>query len=67
MIKVDGSFEGKTGAHIECIISGDSELVAAEYAAITMALTGDKKGKIILNRALEIMEKEINDEEERSK
>ena len=67
MIKVDGIFKGKKAVCISCEISGDAELLAAEYAAITQSLTSNEKGRIILNRALEIMEKEINDEEERSK
>lgn len=67
MIKVDGSFKGENGAHISCRVSGNAELVAAEYASLTLGLIGDEKGRYIIQRAEEIMKKEINDEEERSK
>lgn len=67
MIKCAGNFSGKNkkGADIMCEISGNAELVAAEYATITQALLKSKGGQIILDRATDIMKKEINDNEEK--
>lgn len=67
MIKCDGNFSGenKKGADIMCMIQGNSELVAAEYATITMALLKSEGGQIILDRATDIMKKEIDENEEK--
>lgn len=67
MIKCDGNFSGKDnkGADVICEIRGNSEIVAAEYATITMALLRSEGGQIILDRATDIMTKEINEDEEK--
>ena len=67
MIKCEGDFtgKGKKGADIMCEISGNAELVAAEYATITQALLKSEGGQIILDRAMDIMKKEINEDEEK--
>lgn len=67
MIKCEGEFSGrnKKGANVRCVISGNGELVAVEYATITLRSMGDEGGRRILERATDIMKKEINDYEEK--
>lgn len=64
MIAADAGFED-IGAQCFCRISGNAELIAVEYAAITLALMKKQGGQAILDRATDIMKKEINEHEEK--
>lgn len=55
----------KTGADCAVNITGNSEAIAVEYAAITIALMRVKGGQAILDIATDIMKKEINEHEEK--
>lgn len=46
-------------------ISGNAEAVAVEYASITRALIKSEGGQAILDRAMDIMKKEIDEHEEK--
>lgn len=65
MIRAETIFNGKDGADCSAEITGNAEAVAVEYATITMALTRSEGGQAILDRAMNIMEKEINEHEEK--
>lgn len=68
MIKIEGKLLEENGASVNCSMSGSAELIAFEYAVITKQLLDSKKGQAILERATDILEKimkENNDEEER--
>jgi hypothetical protein len=67
MIKCDSRYSGKnkTCADISVHIQGNNELIAAEYVAITMELLKSEGGQRILDRATDILKKEINDHEEK--
>ena len=67
MIKCDSRYSGeyKTRANIAVHIKGNGELIAAEYVAITMELLKSEGGQRILDRATDILNKEINDHEEK--
>ena len=67
MILADAKFNEDIGATCLCKISGNAELIAVEYATLTKALIEADGGQTILDRAMDIMKKEINDEEKRSK
>ena len=67
MILIDAKFNEDNGATCLCNISGNAELIAVEYATLTKALIEADGGQTILDRAMDIMKKEINDEEKRSK
>lgn len=65
MIVADAQFHEDKGAQCLCKISGNAEAIAVEYAAITKALMQAKGGQAILDRAMDIMKKEINEHEEK--
>lgn len=66
MILADAKFnEDDNGAQCLCKISGNAELIAVEYATITKGLINQKGGQAILDRAMDIMKKEINEHEEK--
>ena len=66
MILVDAKFhEEDNGAECLCQIYGNAELIAVEYAIITKGLLNQKGGQTILDRAMDIMKKEINEHEEK--
>ena len=61
-------YNGQKEADCHVSISGNAEAVAVEYASITQALMKSDGGQAILDRAMDIMKKEIDEhEEERSK
>lgn len=65
MILADAKFnEDDNGAQCLCKISGNAEVIAIEYATITKALI-EEGGQAILDRAMDIMKKEINEHEEK--
>ena len=64
MIKAEAAFNGK-GADCTAEISGNAELIAVEYATITKSLMKIGGGQAILDRAMDIMKKEINEHEEK--
>lgn len=68
MIRVEATlYDGNSRADCLCSISGNGEAIAVEYATLTKALMKADGGQTILDRAREIMKKEINvDEEKRS-
>lgn len=55
----------KTSADCAASITGNAEAVAVEYATITMALMRSEGGRHILDRATDIMKKEIDEHEEK--
>lgn len=65
MILVDAKFHEDNGATCLCEISGNAELIAVEYAAITQGLIKVDGGQAILDRAMDIMKKEIDEHEEK--
>ena len=65
MIVADAQFHEDKGAQCLCKISGNSELIAVEYATITQGLMRQQGGQAILDRAMDIMKKEINEYEEK--
>ena len=65
MIHADAKFHEDNGAECLCEISGNAELIAVEYAAITKALMQADGGQTILDRATDIMKKEIDEHEEK--
>ena len=68
MIVADAQLHEEKGAQCLCKISGNAELIAVEYATITQGLLRQQGGQAILDRAMDIMKKEINEyEEKRSK
>ena len=65
MILADAKFYEENGATCLCEISGNAELVAVEYATITKGLINQKGGQAILDRAIDIMKKGIDEHEEK--
>lgn len=65
MILADAKFHEENGADCLCRITGNAELIAVEYATITQGLMKHPGGQIILDRAMDIMKKEINEHEEK--
>lgn len=65
MIHVDAKFHEDNGATCLCEISGNAELIAVEYAVITQGLMKQQGGQAILDRAMNIMKKEIDEHEEK--
>lgn len=65
MIVADAQFNEDIGAHCLCKISGNAELIAVEYATITKGLMNQQGGQAILDRAMDIMKKEIDEHEEK--
>ncbi len=65
MILADAKFHEENGAQCLCKISGNAEEVAIEYAAITLSLIRAEGGQAIIDRATDIMKKEINEHEEK--
>lgn len=64
MIVADAQFHEDNKATCLCKISGNAELITVEYA-ITEGLINQKGGQAILDRAMDIMKKEINEHEEK--
>ena len=58
-------YDGKTNADCCVSISGNAEAIAVEYATITKALMQADGGQAILDRAMDIMKKEIDEHEEK--
>ena len=58
-------YDEKTSADCAVTITGNSEAIAVEYATITVSLMRAKGGQAILDRATDIMKKEINEHEEK--
>lgn len=65
MILADAKFYEENGAQCLCTISRNAELIAVEYAAITQGLLNHEGGQAILDRAMDIMKKEIDEHEEK--
>ena len=65
MIRAQATIKSKNGADCITEITGNAELIAVEYASITRGLMQADGGKAILDRAMDIMEKEINEHEEK--
>lgn len=66
MILSDAKFhKDNNEAKCLCQISGNAELIAVEYATLTKALMQAEGGQVILDRAMDIMKKEINEHEEK--
>lgn len=65
MIKSNATFKSKKGADCITEITGNAELIAVEYASITLGLLQANGGQAILDRAMNIMKKEINEHEEK--
>lgn len=65
MIKAEATFKGKKGADCMAEITGNAELIALEYASITKSLMHSEGGQAILDRAMDLMKKEINEHEEK--
>ena len=65
MIVADAQFHEDKGAQCLCKISGNAELIAVEYATITKSLMEAGGGQTILDRAMDLMKKEINEHEEK--
>ena len=65
MIHADAKFHEENGAQCLCEISGNAELIAVEYATITQGLMNHEGGQAILDRAMDIMKKEIDEHEEK--
>ena len=65
MIRAEATFKSKKGADCITEITGNAELIAVEYASITQGLIHAKGGQAILDRAMDIMNKEINEHEEK--
>ena len=58
-------YDEKTGAECATSITGNAEAIAVEYATITLALMRAEGGQIILDRAMDIMKRENNENEEK--
>ena len=66
MIRVEATlYDGNNSADCLCSVSGNAEAVAVEYATITKALIQADGGQTILDRAMDIMKKEIDEHEEK--
>ena len=65
MIEVNAEFDEGVGVNCVCKISGNAELIAVEYATITQGLMRQQGGQDILDRAMDIMKKEIDEHEEK--
>lgn len=65
MIAADAQFYEDNGATCLCNISGNAELIAVEYATITKGLMSQQGGQAILDRAMDLMKKEIDEHEEK--
>lgn len=65
MIRAEATFKSKKGADCITEITGNAELIAVEYASITQGLIHAEGGQAILDRAMDIMKKEINEHEEK--
>lgn len=65
MIVADAQFHEEKGAQCLCKISGNAELIAVEYATITQGLLRQQGGQAILDRAMDITKKEIDEHEEK--
>lgn len=65
MIVADAQFNEDIRANCLCKISGNAELIAVEYATITKGLMRQQGGQAILDRAIDLMKKEINEHEEK--
>lgn len=65
MIRAQATFKSKKGADCITEITGNAELIAVEYASITQGLIQAEGGQAILDRAMDIMKKEINEHEEK--
>ena len=58
-------YDGRVKADCCVSISGNAEAIAVEYATITRALIQAEGGQAILDRAMDLMKKEINEHEEK--
>lgn len=65
MIRAHAFIKENNSADVDVKITGKAEEIAIEYAAITNGLIQAEGGKMILDRAMEIMQKEINEHEEK--
>lgn len=66
MIRVEATlYDGNNSADCLCSVSGSGEAIAVEYATLTKALMQADGGQAILDRAMDIMKKEINEHEEK--
>lgn len=66
MIRVEATlYDGNDSADCLCSVSGNIEAIAVEYATLTKALMQADGRQTILDRAMEIMKKEIDINEEK--
>lgn len=65
MIKAQATFKDEKAADCITEITGNSELIALEYASITQVLLHTDGGQTILDRAMDLMKKEIDVYEEK--
>ena len=65
MINAEATYKSEIAADCMVQITGNAELVAVEYASITQSLLKVEGGQAILDRAMDIMKKEIDEHEEK--
>ena len=65
MINAEATYKSEIAADCMVQITGNAELIAVEYASITQSLLKAEGGQTILDRAMDIMKKEINEHEEK--
>lgn len=65
MIRAQATFKSKNAADCITEITGSGEAIAVEYASITQGLMHADGGQAILDRAMDIMKKEIDEHEEK--
>lgn len=65
MIKAEATLKSKNAAECMTQITGSGEAIALEYASITKVLLNAEGGQAILDRAMDIMKKEIDVYEEK--
>jgi len=58
-------YDKKTSADCAVSITGNAEAIAVEYATITKVLMKTEGGQAILDMAMDIMKKEIDEHEEK--
>ena len=65
MIRAHAFLKENNSADVNVEITGIAEEIAVEYATITRGIMNAPGGQAILDRAMDIMKKEINEHEEK--
>lgn len=65
MIRAHALLKENSSADVDVEIAGIAEEIAVEYATITRGIMNAPGGQVILDRAMDIMKKEINEHEEK--